>query len=90
MANRVVCNNAVTRGFVLCPECARSFRSGEVPMDTIRFIDQLAEEIVCDTELPACSFCDRNCAGQVSGLVCRGGVKDWLMSRAKRYFTPDP
>ena len=55
MANCVVCNNSVTRGFVLCPECARSFRSGEVPMDTIRFIDQLAEEIVCDTELPACS-----------------------------------
>lgn len=50
------------------------------------FIDQLAEYIVLDADIPMCSLCVRgSCDHQVSGLTCRCGVRDWLTTHRELF-----
>lgn len=50
------------------------------------FIDQLAEYIVLDTDIPMCSLCVRgSCDQQVSGLTCRCGVRDQLTAHRELF-----
>ena len=50
------------------------------------FIDQLAEYIVLDTDIPMCSLCVRgSCDQQMSGLTCRCGVRDWLTTHRELF-----
>ena len=51
------------------------------------FIDRLAEEIVLDNDIFACSMCAiGDCSQQVSGMVCRNAVKAWLLTKAGEYL----
>lgn len=50
------------------------------------FIDQLAEYIVLDADIPMCSLCVRgSCDQQMSGLTCRCGVRDWLTTHRELF-----
>lgn len=57
--------------------------------ETEMILDQLAENLVMDNVAGTCEMCARgeNCNQQVSGLVCRNGVKQWLISMAQRALT---
>ena len=90
MAKCVICSGRVTSGYVLCKDCADKLKPYTLSPELAYFIDQLAEELVLDAELPSCRICAiGDCASQVSGLTCRNAVKAWLLSRAKHYLCGD-
>lgn len=78
------CKTQVTSGLVLCEHCAKSLEPHTLSPELSSVLDQLAEEIVLDENIYPCAMCVRgSCLGQVSGLVCRGGVNQWLVEHAQ-------
>ena len=91
MANCLICKKSVTSGFVICGNCAGKLEPYTLPPDLAYFIDQLAEELVLSEDMSTCQMCSYGgCESQVSGLVCRNGVKAWLLERAGAYFEKRP
>ena len=87
MPNCMICKKPAYSGYVLCSNCAKSLESDPLPPELAFVLDQLAEEIVSNTDIYACSMCEEGaCSSQVSGLVCRTGVKNWLTDKAGEYL----
>ncbi len=87
MASCMICKKEVTTGYVLCGCCAHKLEPLTLPTELAYFIDQLAEDIVLDEKIRPCDMCSiGECMSQVSGLVCRNGVKAWLLSKADKYL----
>lgn len=87
MASCVLCKKDVTTGFVICGDCAHKLEPFTLSPDLAHFIDQLAEEIVLDYDIPSCRMCSLGeCSSQVSGLICRHGVKAWLLDKVNQFF----
>lgn len=87
MPKCMVCKESVISGYVLCPQCAKSLESDPLPVELTFVLDKLAEEIVLSETIPACPMCKKEaCSSQVSGTVCRNGIRDWLMDRSKGYL----
>lgn len=87
MASCVLRKKDVTTGFVVCGDCAHKLESSTLSPDLAYFIDQLAEEIVLDINIPSCCMCSRGeCFSQVSGMVCRNGVEAWLLDKAGQFL----
>ena len=90
MAKCVICSGCMTSGYVLFKDCADKLKPYTLSPELAYFIDQLAEELVLDAELPSCRMCAiGDCPSQVSGLTCHNAVKAWLLSRAKHYLCGD-
>ncbi len=88
MASCAICKKEVTTGFVVCSHCIHDLEPFTLPTELAYFIDQLAEEIVLDENICPCNMCAiGECMSQVSGLVCRNGVKSWLVSKANKYLS---
>lgn len=86
MPNCVRCKEPVVSGYVVCRSCADNLKTASLPLDLEYFIDQLAEEIVLDDKIVPCDMCEiGSCDHQVSGMLCRKGVKHWLLDRATDY-----
>ncbi len=89
MASCMICKKEVTTGYVLCGCCVHKLEPLTLPTELAYFIDQLAEDIVLDEKICPCDMCSiGECMSQVSGLVCRNGVKAWLLSKADKYLKP--
>lgn len=87
MPNCMICKKPAYSGCVLCSNCAKSLESDSLPPELAFVLDQLAEEIVSNTDICACSMCEgEQCSSQTSGLVCRTGVKNWLTDKASEYL----
>ncbi len=87
MASCMICKKEVTTGYVLCGCCVHKLEPLTLPTELAYFIDQLAEDIVLDENIRPCDMCSiGECMSQVSGLVCRNGVKAWLLSKADKYL----
>lgn len=88
MPNCMICKRPAHSGYVLCSNCAESLESDSLPPELAFVLDQLAEEIVSNTDIYACSMCEgEQCSSQTSGLVCCTGVKNWLTDKASEYLT---
>lgn len=87
MPNCMICKRSAYSGYILCPDCAGSLEPDSLSPELAFVLDQLAEEIVLSTDIHACPMCEREeCSSQVSGLVCRIGVKNWLTDKAGKYL----
>ena len=87
MPNCAICKKPVTTGIVLCGHCAKDLAPYTLPADLAWFIDQLSEKIVLSNDIYACSMCAMTtCNSQVSGMVCRSGVKAWLLTQVNDIF----
>ena len=86
MAKCMCCNNTVSSGFVVCASCAKSVGGGKVPLDTMRFIGKLAEEIIDSNMTSPCSMCRFECRGGENTLKCPEGVRTWLTDKAAAFF----
>lgn len=88
MPSCMICKKRAHSGYVLCPHCATSLETDSRSPELAFVLDRLAEEVVLNESIPACSMCEKGgCDSQASGLVCRTGVKDWLVSKARGYLT---
>lgn len=91
MPSCMICKKRAHSGYVLCPSCAKSLEADSLSPEVAFVLDRLAEDVVLNGSIPACSMCEKSgCDSQVSGLVCRTGVKNWLVSRARDYLTELP
>lgn len=87
MPNCMICKRSAYSGHVLCPDCARSLEPNSLSTKLAWVLDQLAEEIVLSNDISSCTICENGeCSSQASGLVCRIGVKNWLVSKALGYL----
>ena len=88
MASCVLCKQNVTTGFVVCGDCIHKLEPFTLSPDLACFIDQLAEEIVLDYNITSCCMCSLGeCSSQVSGMVCRNGIKAWLLDKAGKFLS---
>lgn len=82
------CKTQVISGLVLCRHCAKSLEPHTLSPELSFVLDQLAEKIVLDEKIYPCAMCVRgSCPGQVSGLVCRSSVKQWLVDHAQTWLS---
>ena len=87
MANCMICKKFAHSGYVLCSHCAKSFEPDTLSPELAFVLDQLAEEIVLSNDIYPCPMCEKGeCSSQDSGLVCRTGVKNWLVDKAAQYL----
>ncbi|MBQ9719453.1 MAG: hypothetical protein IJV64_02040 [Oscillospiraceae bacterium] len=89
MAKCMCCNSPVTSGFVVCASCAESVRNGEISLEVMRFIGQLAEDISGNRTIYPCTMCGYKCHGPKDAHDCPEGVKNWLIERAKEFLRRD-
>lgn len=86
MAKCMCCNASVSSGFVVCGDCAEKVKNGKVPLDTMRFIGKLAEEISSDDDIYPCTMCNFKCHGGEDAKICPEGIKAWLTDKAISFF----
>lgn len=86
MAKCMCCNKTVSSGFVVCASCAKNVGDGKVPLDTMRFIGKLAEEIIDSNVACPCSMCSFECRGGEDTLKCPDGIRAWLTDKATAFF----
>ena len=86
MAKCMCCNKTVSSGFVVCASCAKNVGDGKVPLDTVRFIGKLAEEISGDEEIYPCTMCNFECHGEEDARECPEGIRAWLTDKATTFF----
>lgn len=88
MPNCMICKKRAYSGYVLCSHCAKSLEAGSLSPEMAFVLDRLAEEIVLNKSVSVCDMCERgDCSSQTSGIVCRAGVRNWLVNRAGEYLT---
>ena len=88
MPSCMICKKRAYSGYVLCSHCAKSLEADSLSPELAFVLDQLAEEVVLSESISACSMCENGgCDSQASGLVCRTGVKNWLVSKTRDYLT---
>lgn len=91
MAECLLCKKDVTAGYVVCGDCAGKLGAGELPPVLLRYIWDLAEEIVNNDNICRCGMCVRGaCDSQVSGLTCLNGVMAWLRAKAEKLMKTAP
>lgn len=86
MAKCMCCNTTVSSGFVVCASCVKSIGDGRVPLDTMRFIGKLGEDIAGNNAVYPCAMCGFRCRGADDAHDCAEGVRAWLTDKAAAFF----
>ncbi len=83
MAKCICCKKPIVSGYVVCADCAKEVKPGEVSEGTMRFIDRLAETLADSNTIVPCTMCSNVCHGERNAHNCSAGIRLWLMERAK-------
>lgn len=87
MVNCMICKRPVTKGLVVCGDCADKLKPYTLPPDLALFMDYLADTVVNDPRIQACGLCAIGTCRQGAGPdICRNAVKAWLLKQAEHCF----